>query len=210
MLLREPWRGSDEDALALIEAHPWALVLCNGPDVPFVTATPVMLDRTRGPKGTLVAHIGRANPQARHLRDGTPALVLFQGPSAYVSPSWYPNRDMAPTVYYTMVEATGRVRIQEPTPMRASVQALTDAYERDVPEGWRMDELPEEGIRRRMAMIHGFEIEVEALQAKLKLGQDEPRKDPLAVAERLAASPKQDKRAFADVVRAHNVGRSEG
>lgn len=188
MLMRDCWTASDEEALALIEMDPWALLISNGKDVPLVTAIPFLLDRSRGKLGTLVGHMARANPQVPGLFDGCRVLVHFQGPRAYVSPSWYPKRDMAPTMYHVLVEAEGSIALQDETTTKGWVERLTKRYEADVPDGWTMQELPDTGIARRMKAIIGFDIEITALRGKVKLGQDEPRVDALAVASRLDAS----------------------
>src|SRR5579862_304675 len=49
---------------------------------------PFLLDRNTGAFGALRAHIAIRNPQLRDLQSGSPALVIFQGPHTYISPSW--------------------------------------------------------------------------------------------------------------------------
>src|ERR687890_349960 len=75
---------------------------------PFATHIPFLLDGGRGPNGTLRAHVARANPHWRGLRGDTTALVMFQGPHAYVSPSWYATPVAVPTWNYSAVHAYGR------------------------------------------------------------------------------------------------------
>jgi transcriptional regulator len=70
-----------------------------------------------------------------------------------------------------------------------------------------MDEVPHSEITRRLPNIAGFEMEIERLEAKFKLGQDEPRKDAMAVADRLAASPDRSQRQLGEAVRRANVDR---
>src|SRR6202041_3094249 len=48
---------------------------------------PFLIDRTVEPYGTLRAHIAIRNPQLKDLQSGGQALVIFQGPHSYVSPS---------------------------------------------------------------------------------------------------------------------------
>lgn len=49
------------------------------------------------------------------MRAGTPALVIFQGPQSYVSPSWYATKvetgKVVPTWNYVMVQARGTPRV---------------------------------------------------------------------------------------------------
>jgi transcriptional regulator len=64
--------------------------------LPFATHLPFLLDADRGPLGTLLGHVARANPQWRQFRTpGRPVLAIFRGPHAYVSPAWY---EVSPSV----------------------------------------------------------------------------------------------------------------
>src|SRR5262245_59127079 len=55
-----------------------------------LTAThlPFLLDTERGEFGTLRAHLARPNPQWKQFADGVEVMTIFQGPHAYISPSW--------------------------------------------------------------------------------------------------------------------------
>ena len=65
------------------------------------------------------------------------------------------------------------------------VEVLTSRMEDPIPNGWKTTEIPQSEITRRLPAIMGFEIEIERLEGKFKLGQDEPKRDALAVADRL-------------------------
>jgi transcriptional regulator len=81
--------------------------------------------------------------------------------------------------------------------------------ERPIPNGWRMDEVPHSDITRRLPSIAGFEIEIERLEAKFKLGQDEPKKDAMAVAGQLLASSDPVQKKLGEITRRANVNRPE-
>lgn len=210
MFVRPCWKPWDADAAYdLIGSYPWALLVQNGDDGPIATNLPLYLDRSRGPHGTLVGHIARANDHARVLEEsGGPALAIFEGPQSFVTASWYPNRDMPGTYYYTAVHCAGRIRILSEAAVEAALGELNRRMEGPIPNGWKMDEVPRSEITRRLPAIVGFELQVERLEAKFKLGQDEPLKDALAVAERLSASDDPSARALAGMVRRANAGRS--
>jgi predicted FMN-binding regulatory protein PaiB len=63
---------------------------------------PFLLDPSRGPPGTLIGHVARANTVWRELRTATPWVVMFQGPQDYITPGWYPSKvehgKVAPTL----------------------------------------------------------------------------------------------------------------
>src|SRR5581483_1806692 len=190
MFVRPVWRPrSVEDAWQIIDENLWALLVNNGPQGPLVTNLPLLLDRGQGPLGTLIGHLARANEHAAALFAAQePALAVFHGPYSYVTPTWYPNRDMPGTYYYMAVHCYCSVRAQSDAELERSLRILNDRMEQPVTNGWRIDEVPRSEITRRLPNIAGFELRIERLEAKFKLGQDEPKKDALAVADRLEAS----------------------
>lgn len=190
MFVRPSWLPqSEEDIYALIESNPWGLIVSNGINGPFVTNVPWILNRACGKFGCLTSHISRANQHAAALlNEKGPVLAIFHGPSKYISAGWYPGRDMPPTVYYTAVHCYGSLRFQEQAALREALEDLTDRNERNIPSGWRTSEIPESEITRRLPAILGFDLVIERIEAKFKLGQDEPKQDAMAVGQRLLGS----------------------
>jgi transcriptional regulator len=211
MFVRPVWRPQSPDApYTIIEENIWALLVSNGDDGPLVTNLPFLLDRSRGPHGTLLSHIARANEHSSALFTSTaPALAVFHGPYGYVTPSWYPNRDMPGTYYYSAIHCYGRVRRQTDAELEATLRVLNDRMERPIPNGWSIDEVPHHDITRRLPYIVGFELEIERLEAKFKLGQDEPKKDAMSVAGRFLASSDPSRRKLGEMTRDANINRTE-
>ncbi|HXG58386.1 MAG TPA: FMN-binding negative transcriptional regulator [Thermoanaerobaculia bacterium] len=211
MFVRPCWRPQSAAEIdRLIDENPWALLVNNGDDGPLVTNLPLLLDRSRGPQGTLLGHLARQNEHAAALFASTsPALAVFHGPYSYVTPSWYPNRDMPGTYYYTAVHCYGRPRRQSEAALLATLRILNDRMEGPIPSGWKLEEVPPSEIARRLPNIVGFEMEIERIEAKFKLGQDEPRKDALAVAGHLIASSDPSQRILGEAVRRANLHRTE-
>src|SRR5690242_7127290 len=90
----------------LVTAYSFGTLIATAEDGgPIVAHLPFVLDRARGPHGTLRAHVARANPMRHALDRGAPMLALFQGPHAYISPGWYASRDDVPTWNYAVVHA---------------------------------------------------------------------------------------------------------
>lgn len=210
MFVRPSWRPrSVEEMHRLIDENPWALLVNNGADGPLATNLPLLLDRSRGPQGVLIGHIARGNPHAQSLPPSTPTLVVFEGPYTFVTASWYPNRDMPSTYYYTAVHCYGRMRLQTEAELERWLGVLTERMESAFPDGWKVTEVPRSEITRRLPFIVGFELEIERMEGKFKLGQDEPRKDALAVAERLAGAGDPSHRALARMIRQYNEDRAD-
>lgn len=190
MFVRPCWLPqSEEDVFAIMESNPWGLLVSNGMEGPRLTNVAWVLDRKRGNHGCLTSHISRANEHAPALLEETnPVLAVFHGPSKYISASWYPLRDTPPTVYYTAVHCYGSLSFQDNATLREAIEELTNRSERGVPEGWRTSEIPESDVTRRLPKILGFDLLINRMEAKFKLGQDEPKRDAMAVGERLLLS----------------------
>lgn len=211
MFVRPCWKPrTDEELYAFMEAHPWALLVNNGVDGPFATNLPLLLDRTRGEKGTLVGHIARANAHAQVLTtEQTPTLAVFQGPYSFVSGSWYPKRDMPSTYYYTSAHCYGRLRIQTIDELEHWVEVLTTRMESEYPDGWNFGDVPHSDITRRLPAIVGFEMEIQRIEGKFKLGQDEPKKDAMAVCRHLESSSEASQTELSKLIHSYNANRED-
>ncbi len=212
MFIRPCWQpASQQDAFDLIEHNPWALLVSNGADVPYATNLPLLLDR-RAQGTVLVGHIARGNEHFRALAsgtDGAPVLAVFEGPWSYVTASWYPNRDMPSTYYYTAVHCAGTLEMQTQTELDESLEDLTQRMESHYPDGWRTSEIPRSEMVRRFPAIAGFRIRVSRIEAKFKLGQDEPLRDALAVAGVLEQHRSPQDQELAALIRRQNGSRQQ-
>jgi transcriptional regulator len=208
MFVRPSWKPqSEQDAYDIISQNPWGQLISNGANGPFVTNLPFVLN-TSHDSVMLTSHLARANDHAAALQAATePVLAVFEGPSSYVTASWYPGRDMPPTIYYTAVHCYGHLVFQDNDALLKSVEDLTERSETRFENGWKTDEVPQEAITRRLNSILGFQLHVNRLEAKFKLGQDEPKRDAMAVAERLLASSNPSDLALGAMVLRYNQSR---
>jgi transcriptional regulator len=177
---------------ALIETHRLGTIVTNGADGLVANLVPFTLDKTRGTHGTLKAHFAKVNEQFAAFKSGTDALVIFQGPEAYITPSWYPSKHehgkVVPTWNYVVVEASGRpVVIEDGAWLRAQIGELTDANEGKRPAPWSVDDAPEAYVASQMKGIFGIEIEITRIEGKWKTSQNRPEGDRAGVAHGLAA-----------------------
>lgn len=158
---------------AFIEQHSFGLLVSQVDERPFATHLPFLLDREAGSRGRLIGHVARANPQWRDLSAQT-VLAVFSGPHAYISPTWYQAEDVVPTWNFTAVHAYGRVQVvEDESGLLDIVRKLTDVFERSLPQPWRFDS--SSTFRQRMlAQIVGFRIEIETIEGKWKLSQNQP------------------------------------
>ena len=212
MFVRPCWvPQSPADTRKIITENPWALLVSQGPDGPLATNLPLLIEQTApNPDGNLVlvGHIARTNEHLTHLRTSTaPVLAIFEGPWSYVTASWYPDRQMPSTYYYTAVHCYGHLEFQEDPALDASLEDLVQRMEARHPQGWKTNEIPRSEITRRFAGITGFRMIVSRVEAKFKLGQDEPLRDALAVADALDTHETAGDRVLATMIREQNAGR---
>jgi transcriptional regulator len=168
---------------ALIKAHPLGLLVTFGSDGLEANPIPFVLEASASSLGTLKAHLSRANPQWRNFDPAQEALVVFQGPETYITPSWYAAKrehgKVVPTWNYVVVQARGRLRAIDDTAwLRAFVGRLTERFEAErtaataVPPAWRVGDAPEDFLQTMLGAIVGIEIELGTLIGKYKLSQN--------------------------------------
>jgi transcriptional regulator len=173
---------------AFMRAYSFASLVTQHQGAPFASHLPFLLDAERGPHGTLLAHMARANPQWRDFAGGGEALVIFQGPHAYISPSWYETHPSVPTWNYAVVHAYGMPQVVEDlATLRHMLETLVDSLEAAFAQRWGMN-LPHDYLDKMMRAVVGFEIEITRLEGKLKLSQNRSEHDQNQVAEALGQS----------------------
>lgn len=157
----------------LIRQHSFGTLVSRVDGELFATHLPFLLDPDRGPCGTLRTHMARANPHWRAFGEAPEVLVLFQGPHAYVSPTWYATPVAVPTWNYAAVHAYGRAEvIDKPEALRALVDETVRAYEGPSDAPWSTERLDGALVDKLLENIVGFEIPVDRLEGKLKFNQN--------------------------------------
>jgi transcriptional regulator len=169
-----------------IRAHPLGLLITAGPAG--LMANPVPFTMARRPAGdVLCAHLAKANEQVLDLRIGMPVLVVFQGPQAYVTPSWYASKrehgKVVPTWNYVIVQARGTPRvIDDPEWIGWQIGELTEVHEASRPDPWAVEDAPAPFVQAQLKGIVGLEIPVERLEGKWKASQNRAEMDRAGVA----------------------------
>ena len=176
----------------LIAEQSFGTLITNGPNGLDANHVPFEFDPAAGPHGTLRAHVARANPVWQEVAERPDALVIFQGPTAYISPSWYPSKHethrQVPTYNYMVVHAHGRIVVRDDESfLRGLVARLTRKMEAGEPVPWKMGDAPADYIAQMLGAIVGIEIEVTRLVGKWKLGQNKAAEDRRGAAQTLLA-----------------------
>ncbi len=173
----------------LIHAYPLATLIVVDADGVTADLIPFLLYADEGSSGlgVLRAHVARANPLWRKLEAGAQCLVVFQGPEAYISPSWYETKrtthKVVPTWNYAMVQARGVGRVvDDPFWLRRLLDHLTNKHESGLPQPWEVDDAPVDFMAATMKAIIGIEIPIDSLVGKWKVSQNRSAADQRGVA----------------------------
>ncbi|GHF50731.1 transcriptional regulator [Deinococcus metalli] len=188
--------------LAFMRAHPFVMLVTAPDGVPFATHLPVLIEEGVDGNVHLRSHLARANPQWRHFASGQDVLVVFHGPHALIDPAWYDSAPNVPTWNYAAVHATGPARVVGGDETRRIALALVEHFTPD------MAALPPDSLRRMLAGVVTFEVQVRGVQGKLKLSQNKTAADRANVRAALAASPHGEERETAALMAQVEAARS--
>ena len=178
-----------------IEQHSFGLVVSQLNDEQSATHLPLLLDRQAGPFGTLIGHVARANPQWQAIDRNV--LVVFSGPHAYISPSWYEAENVVPTWNYVAVHVYGTLHLIEEA--KATVKILRDLvllHEKSMPEPWGFRD-DDEFVSRLAESVVAFKVEIIRIEGKWKLSQNHPRERREKVIDALALQRGENSQAIA-------------
>jgi len=168
-----------------VERYAFGTLVSAGPAGLDVSHVPFLVDEGEDGRLALLTHFARANPQAQNLAGASHVLAIFQGPHAYVSPTWYGNHPAVPTWNYAVVHAHGRARALEEPALRSVLARLSARYESHRERPWRMEALADDYVAKMVNAVVGFAIEVEKIEGKFKLSQNRPGDDAARVADAL-------------------------
>ncbi|MFA7292676.1 MAG: FMN-binding negative transcriptional regulator [Rhodocyclaceae bacterium] len=190
---------------ALMCAHPLATLVTMGGtgDLAGLNADhiPMMLETATDGTVVLRGHVARANPMWKTLHSDVHALAIFQGPQAYITPSWYPTKrehgKAVPTWNYVTVHARGPLRvIHDADWLRTQVETMTQEQEAKFAEPWAVSDAPADYIEKMLAAVVGIELKVISLEGKWKVSQNQPEENRTGAAQGLSALGKTEAAAL--------------
>jgi transcriptional regulator len=172
--------------LDFIEENPFAFMtgsFLSGKQV--ATQIPVLLEERSG-ELYLQGHIMRNTDHHKAFIENPNALVVFTGPSCYVSASWYSNPQMGSTWNYMSVHVEGRVNFMADDELIAFMRKLTLTFEKGNTQSLTFyDNLPDHFLSKMMPAIVGFEIKADKLENVFKLSQNRDEKSYLNIISKL-------------------------
>lgn len=178
MYIRQDHQLNELDAMyALVDAHALGAWVLQGEDGLVANHVPFLLERGKGPHGTLIGHVARANPVWQSLGAGSSSLVMFQGPQTYITPNWMSGKlddgKVVPTWDYAVVHVHGVARaVEDPAWLMYMLARLTQAQEATQAAPWQVADAPPAYIGRLLRAIVGIEIRIDRFEGKRKASQD--------------------------------------
>jgi transcriptional regulator len=172
----------------------------------FGTHIPWLIEGDLQPGSTIACHVARANPHWQRLQHGADALVIFSGPDAYVSPSWYPSKAehgrVVPTWAYQAVHIEGRAEIfEDAIGLEQQLRGLSDVMEAPRSSPWSIEDAPRDFFDKLVGAIVGIRLTISKVEAKYKLDQNKKPNDQAGAAAGLAAENSDDAHVLATIMR---------
>jgi len=157
--------------LAFIRQNAFGTLVAQVDQRPHGTHLPFVLDKNSDGKAVLTGHIARANPQWKSIPDQSEVLVMFQGPHAYISSSWY-NHENVPTWNYLAVHVYGKIRIIEGEELLDHLKTLVNTHEEGRPNRVTVERMSDNYLQGQIRALVGFEIVITEVHASAKLSQN--------------------------------------
>lgn len=189
----------------LIAEYPLGTLVTIGSEGLSANHLPFLWSEGTGGEGVLLGHVARGNRVWHDFSAEQEALVIFQGPSAYVSPNWYPTKAethrQVPTYNYATVHAYGPLIIHDDEKwLRGFLGRLTKRMEAPQPQPWKMGDAPQDYLQQLLGGIVGIEIPISRLVGKWKVNQNRLPVDRDGAAAGLRASGEPEAVAMADLI----------
>ncbi len=154
----------------------------------WATHLPFVPSQNSEGEAVLSGHVAKANPQWKSIADLEEALVIFQGPHAYISSSWYDHENV-PTWNYLAVHIYGKIRIIEGDELMAHLKSLVDAYESGRPNRVRVETMSEAYLQSQVRALIGIEVKIQEVHASAKLSQNRDEVNYRNIISKLEESP---------------------
>lgn len=189
----------------LIARHPLGALVTLGMEGLAADHIPFLLDARTGDRGALIGHVARNNEVWHDHAGDVEAIVIFQGPAAYISPNWYATKqqthEVVPTYNYAVVHVHGPIIIHEDRKwLRAVIGKLTKTMEASQPAPWKMADAPAAFVESQIESIVGIEIPISRMAGKWKTSQNRILADREGAVAGLREAGDSVSRAMADLI----------
>ncbi len=172
--------------LELLENNPFAFLTGSTMSGKQVATQIPMLFVERNGELILQGHIMRNTDHYKAFVENPNTLVVFTGPSTYVSASWYSNQQSGSTWNYMSVHIAGQMKFMSSDELIRFMRKFTLKFEKGNTESQTiLDNLPEKYVSKMMPAIAGFEIKAEKIENVFKLSQNRDEKSYMNIISKL-------------------------
>jgi transcriptional regulator len=164
------WENEPE-VIDFIRKNAFSTLISQVDGRPWATHLPFILEKKSSGGAVLHGHLAKANLQWKSFSENEEVLVIFQGPHAYISSSWY-NHENVPTWNYLAVHVYGKIRIIEGEELMHHLKSLVNIYEEGRPNRVHVETMSEAYVESQIRALVGIEISITEVQASAKLSQN--------------------------------------
>lgn len=170
-----------------IKTHGFGILISHANGKTSGTHIPFEWEKDSQGKDILTAHLAKANPQAKYIKPQDEVLIIFNGPHAYVSSSWYQNEEV-PTWNYIAVHVYGTVSLMNESELYTALNKMVDRYEKNSKNPVNFAKMSKE-TQSQINNILGLSIRINEIQAAYKLSQNRHSDDYQNIINELSLSP---------------------
>ena len=161
-----------QEVVDFMHANPFVTICgVDNKGFPVATQVPVLL-KIENDKIIISGHVMRKQDHTNAFENNNKVLVIFSGPSAFVSANWYTTKNMGSTWNYQSVQAKGNLEIKDEQHLYHLLEQLTLHFEKDPNSPTQVKNLSSDYMEQNMKAIYSFDIIVYDLQHVFKLSQN--------------------------------------
>lgn len=194
MYIPEFYKNNDiKEVKAFISENSFAIMVNHSGSKIAATHIPLLLVKNKSGEDVLLGHISKANSQLKNVDSDNAVMVIFNGPHAYISSSWYDHENV-PTWNYIAVHVYGKVRIIEGDELLHALELLVDKFEAGSIHPVSLKTMSADYLQQHVKGIIAFEIKIDRIEAAKKLSQNRDDKNHRLIIE--ALEKKKDPQAL--------------
>ncbi|MFJ5794361.1 FMN-binding negative transcriptional regulator [Bacillus atrophaeus] len=187
-----------DDIWDFVQNNSFGTIVTTAQGKPIATHLPLQLMKEGGTY-YITGHIAYGNPQWRTFETCEDVLVMFQGPHAYISSSWYEKENVS-TWNYQAVHLYGTASILNEEELKHDLTMLLQKYEKHRKNPILWDKLSPQLLESQLKGIVGFKIKVGEIQASYKLSQNRNEKDYMNIIDQLQNEGNPNSKQMAELM----------
>ncbi|UYO32617.1 FMN-binding negative transcriptional regulator [Bacillus halotolerans] len=187
-----------DDIWDFVQNNSFGTIVTTAQGKPIATHLPLQLMK-EGDTYYITGHIAYGNPQWRTFEACEDVLVMFQGPHAYISSSWY-EKENVPTWNYQAVHVYGTASILNEEELKHDLTMLLQKYEKHRKNPVLWDKLSPQLLESQLKGIVGFKMKVGEIQASYKLSQNRNEKDYMNIIDQLQHEGNPNSKQMAELM----------